>query len=245
LLEGISMTAYDEDLAWIHDVGYGSFARDAAPGVLEVLRDRGAKTVVDIGCGSGIWARQLVDAGMRVVGVDLSPAMIKLARRRVPEAKFQVASWRDYRPAPADAFTALGEVLGYLLDERATSDALEQLLKRIFTALRPGGVLVFDLAEPGRGGDLRPSHRAADDWACLVDYERDDVRQILTRRIDTFRRIGKAYRRHRETHRLQLHDARGVAQRLREIGFRVRVVRAYGSFRLPAKLAGFIAVKPS
>ena len=110
------MTAYDEDLAWIHDVGYGSFARDAAPGVLEVLRDRGAKTVVDIGCGSGIWARQLVDAGMQVVGVDLSPAMIKLARRRVPEAKFQVASWRDYRPAPADAFTALGEVLGQRAD---------------------------------------------------------------------------------------------------------------------------------
>src|SRR5947209_4041797 len=84
--------AYATDLAYIHDQGYGQFARDSAPGVLKILRQNGIKDgpVVDLGCGSGIWARALVDVGYRVIGVDISPAMIDLARRRVPEAEFHV-----------------------------------------------------------------------------------------------------------------------------------------------------------
>ncbi len=45
---------YSDDLAYIHHVGYGSFARDAAPGVLEIFRrhDITDGLVVDLGCGS-------------------------------------------------------------------------------------------------------------------------------------------------------------------------------------------------
>jgi SAM-dependent methyltransferase len=238
------MAAYDEDLAWIHDVGYGDFARRCAPAVLQLLREHSAKRVVDIGCGSGVWARELVDAGHDVLGVDLSPAMIAIARRRVPEADLRVESWRTFRPPACDAVTAMGEVLGYLLDRRSSTAALDRLFRRVFKSLRPGGLFVFDLAEPHRGGDLRPMHRASDDWACLVNYQRDDAKRMLTRHIVSFRRIGKLYRRREETHRLQLYDAREIARRLREIGFRVRVVRAYGDYPLPDGVAGFIATKP-
>jgi SAM-dependent methyltransferase len=95
------MPAYDEDLAWIHDTGYGDYARRCAPAQLKLLEQRGAHRVVDIGCGSGIWARKLVDAGHEVLGVDLSPAMIELARHRVPEADFRVESWRTFHPPTA------------------------------------------------------------------------------------------------------------------------------------------------
>jgi len=49
------MRAYDEDLAYVHDVGFGDFARSVAPGVLEILRRSGITggLVVDLGCGSG------------------------------------------------------------------------------------------------------------------------------------------------------------------------------------------------
>src|SRR5262245_34869396 len=68
--------AYREDLAYIHDVGHGDFARDAAPGLLALLRRQGIREglVVDLGCGSGIWAEILVREGYRVLGIDLSPA---------------------------------------------------------------------------------------------------------------------------------------------------------------------------
>ena len=52
---------YGEDLAYIHDVGFGDFALGAAPGMLEILRRSGIRgaLVVDLGCGSGLWAREL------------------------------------------------------------------------------------------------------------------------------------------------------------------------------------------
>ncbi|HZM85247.1 MAG TPA: class I SAM-dependent methyltransferase, partial [Blastocatellia bacterium] len=86
------MEAYKDDLAYIHDVGFGDFARNSARGLLEILREAGITSglVVDLGCGSGLWARELVDAGYDVFGIDISAPMIDIARRRVPQGKFQV-----------------------------------------------------------------------------------------------------------------------------------------------------------
>jgi ribosomal protein L11 methylase PrmA len=54
---------YQLDLAYIHDQGFGGFAKNASPGLLKLLRERGIHSglVVDLGCGSGIWARHLQD----------------------------------------------------------------------------------------------------------------------------------------------------------------------------------------
>ena len=78
------VSGYGEDLAYIHDVGFGHFAKTATPGLLEMLRQTGGSRglVVDLGCGSGVWARALCDAGYDVLGVDQSPAMIAIARNR-------------------------------------------------------------------------------------------------------------------------------------------------------------------
>ena len=56
---------YREDLAYIHDVGHADFALRSAPGILEILRESGLRDglVVDLGCGSGLWARKLLQAG--------------------------------------------------------------------------------------------------------------------------------------------------------------------------------------
>jgi len=84
------MAGYKDDLAYIHDVGFGDFAKKAAPGLLKILRRSGITKglVVDLGCGSGIWAHELGEAGYKVLGVDISAAMLKLARKKVPQARF-------------------------------------------------------------------------------------------------------------------------------------------------------------
>ena len=91
------MRGYREDLAYIHDSGFADFARDAAPGLLAILRRNGVPSglVVDLGCGSGRWARELTRAGYAVWGVDQSSAMIRIARRVAPGASFRVASLLD------------------------------------------------------------------------------------------------------------------------------------------------------
>src|SRR5271169_712016 len=103
------MTAYDRDLAYIHDTGFTGFVRKAAPGLLRRLRQNGIRAglVVDAGCGSGVWARELTGRGYAVLGIDISPDMIRLARRQAPVAKFQVGSFLSAELPACDAVTAI------------------------------------------------------------------------------------------------------------------------------------------
>ena len=239
-------TGYGDDLAYIHDVGFGFHARGVAPGLLGILRDTGVThgLVVDLGCGSGIWAQKLVEAGYRVRGIDRSAAMLRIARQRCPEATFQRASFVDVRLPPCDAVTAVGEIFNFLFEAGNRRDTLTHLFARVSEALRPGGVFVFDVAEPGRGGGpgRRQRNFHGDDWAILLETEEADG--ILTRRMTTFRRIGRRYRRGAEVHRLRLLRAAELARELRRLGFRVRVQRRYGDYTLPRGWAAIVARKP-
>jgi SAM-dependent methyltransferase len=238
--------AYQADLAYIHDTGFGGFAQNSAPNLLSLFRKNGINDgrVVDLGCGSGIWARELADAGFQVVGVDLSPAMIELARQRVPEATFHVSSFVDFQFPACRAVTALSEVFNYLFDRRNSLKALRRLSEKVFDALAPHGLFVFDVAEPGRSKGMKQVFREGPDWCCLVEYDHDDTKQKLTRRIVSFRKVGDNYRRREETHVQQLYQGTSIAEMLRGIGFRVRLVRSYGTYPLPQGTVGIIARKP-
>ncbi len=238
---------YQDDLAYTHDAGFGGFATGAAPGVLTLLASHAVTggLVVDLGCGSGIWARTLTDAGYDVLGVDYSKAMIALARKRAPKAKFRQGSYLNVDLPPCDAVTSLGECFNYLFD-RDDDAPLDRLFRRVHTALRPGGLFVFDLLEPGQlpGGKPQRRHRIGDDWAVMVEIEEDTAQRRLTRHITTFRRVGKLYRRAEEVHRLQLYRGRDTAAALQQMGFQVRRMRAYGEFPLGRAHAAFMARKP-
>ncbi len=69
---------YREDLAYVHDVGHAGFALRSAPGILGILRDNGilGGLVVDLGCGSGLWARELLRAGCGVLGIDIALSFV-------------------------------------------------------------------------------------------------------------------------------------------------------------------------
>lgn len=238
---------YESDLAYVHDRGFGGFARDSAPGLLSLLRQCGIKQgrIVDLGCGSGIWARQLVDAGFEVTGVDLSPSMIELARRQVPEAELHVGSFLSFPIPPCQAITALGEVFNYLFDAGNSLGSLAELWRTIFVdSLSSGGCLIFDVAVPGRCRGLRQAFAEGDDWACLVEYRHDESKRQLARRIVTFRKVGACYCRHEETHCQQLLDDEEVAGVLRNIGFRVQTMPSYGDYQLADGVVGFFALKP-
>lgn len=241
--------AYEDDLAYIHDAGFGGFAREAAPGLLHLMREYGVHsgTVVDLGCGSGIWAHAVVQAGYEVLGVDLSPAMINLARLRIPDGTFVVGSFLDVDFPRCSAVTAMGECFNYLFDERVDEDAgpLVELLRRIYHALRPGGLLIFDMAEPGRGQGRPMSHYEGDDWAILVRYEEDASQRMLVRHITTFREVeAGCYRRSHETHRLRLYARGEVLTWLCDAGFEARVLDRYGASPFPDAWTGFLARKP-
>jgi SAM-dependent methyltransferase len=238
--------AYQHDLAYIHDAGFGGFAKGSAPGLLRLFRQNGITEgiVVDLGCGSGIWARALADSGYEVVGVDISPAMIELARQRVPEATFHVQSFVEFPMPACRAVTALGEVFNYLFDPKNSLRTLGRVCQKVFDALKPKGLLAFDVAEPGRCKGLTQRFTEGEDWTCLVECHHDVAKQRLTRRIVSFRKVGDAYCRHEESHTQQLYPGTRIAEMLRDIGFRVRPVRCYGQYALAPRVVAFVARKP-
>jgi SAM-dependent methyltransferase len=240
---------YKEDLAYIHDVGHGDFALESAPGILEILDQSGIREglVVDLGCGSGLWAQELAKAHYDVLGADISEPMIGIARRRVPDAEFRVASQFKVDIPSCNAVTSLGECLNYLFDPDNDSQTLVQLFHRIYDALTPGGVFVFDIAEPGQvtQGTITKGFSEGKDWVVLVEKQEDREQRTLTRRITTFRKVGEHYRRADEVHRLRLYRATDIAIELRRVGFRVRMTRSYGRYRLPRAHVAFIARKPA
>ena len=117
--------------------------------LLEPVRERGG-LVVELGCGSGLLTRHLVDAGLRVIATDASPAMLDLARGIVPDAEESSASrsptTRFPRPTP---IVGVGHALNYLPD----AVAVDRALVAIAGALRPG--------RPARDRPLRPRVRAS------------------------------------------------------------------------------------
>lgn len=243
------MTGYEKDLAFIHDAGFGNFALEAAPPLVRILRTNGIRRghVVDLGCGTGIWAQKLIEAGYSVLGIDISPAMIRRARRRAPKATFLTGSIFDFPVRECDAVTSIGEIVNYTFDPRNSKPELSRLFRRIFRGLRPGGVFVFDFAEPPEHWHEMPqkSFHEGEDWAVLVERRHGKRRRILVREITAFRRVGKFFQRSDETHVLKLYDASELESELAKIGFETHVRRAYGRMTLPPAHAAIVARKPS
>lgn len=239
-------TGYREDLAYIHDVGHSDYALKSAPGIVSILEQNNIRDglVVDLGCGSGLSASQLVSQ-YQVLGIDLSEALIAIARARVPQAEFRVESLFTADIPPCNAVISIGECFNYLFDGDHTLQTLGQRFNGIYCTLMPGGVLIFDVAEPGRVplGQTVKGFSEGKDWTVLV--EKQEAQSTLTRRIITFRQVGDCYRRDEEVHRQRLYQAEEVTEKLRQSGFEVEVMRCYGAFELPKAHAAFVARKPA
>jgi ubiquinone/menaquinone biosynthesis C-methylase UbiE len=101
-------------------------------------------TVLDVACGTGKSALPLAARGYEVSACDISPAMVRLARRRLRNRARRVFA-ADMRRLPVcgrfDLVTCLDDALNYLLEPGDLHAALASMRR----ALRPGGLLVFDV----------------------------------------------------------------------------------------------------
>lgn len=240
---------YAADLAWVHDAAFGTIAEQGAGRLLAELAERRVLRglVVELGAGSGIAAARLAETGYDVHGVELSPDMIALARGRAPSATFVERSLWDAKLPRCVAVASFGECLNYVADPTAGAAALPGLLQRVHEALEPGGILLFDVAGPGRepAGTRRTWFEGAG-WMLCLDAAEDPAGPSLERRITLFRETGGAYRRSDEVHRLWLYEPDGVAGELRALRFEVQTLAGYrGAHPFGPGHAGFIARKSS
>ena len=116
--------------------------------------------VVELGVGTGRIAVPTALAGVRVIGVDFSPAMLEVCRRRAEAAG--VAGLLDLRPGDYSAPPVTERVRLVTCPFRAylhlrTDEERLGALRAALTLLKPGGRLVFDVFAPSRQ-DIRDTH---------------------------------------------------------------------------------------
>ncbi|MGW5352114.1 class I SAM-dependent methyltransferase [Streptomyces sp. NPDC004031] len=122
---------------------------------LDMAEEFGARRVLDIGCGTGVFALLLAGRGADVTGVDPAGASLDVARAKpgARQVRWIHGDAADVPPAPAfDLATMTGNVAQGIV----APDAWARTLRGAHAALRPGGRLVFETRDPAR--------RAWEEW---------------------------------------------------------------------------------
>ena len=131
---------------WDHNAHYHRFLLDRLPAR--------CRLALDVGCGTGAFARLLAGRCERVVAVDLAPRMVEVARERSagqPNVEYLVADALSW-PFPRGRFDCVASIAA------AHHLPLAPLLERMRDALAPGGtLLVLDIYRPRSPADLAVS----------------------------------------------------------------------------------------
>jgi demethylmenaquinone methyltransferase/2-methoxy-6-polyprenyl-1,4-benzoquinol methylase len=155
-------------------------------GGLDLLAVRPGETAVEIGCGTGHGlvrlAREVAEDG-RAIGIDLSPAMLDVGRRRLARSRLLdrvVIARADARELPLPASSADLVFAGFTL-ELFDETALPVVLKECCRVLRPGGRLgAVALDARGKSSALRRLYEAAHRrWPDTIDCRPIRVHNLL------------------------------------------------------------------
>ncbi|MFF2747370.1 class I SAM-dependent methyltransferase [Kitasatospora sp. NPDC058048] len=113
---------------------------------LGMVREFGARRVLDIGCGTGVFALLLAGRGVEVVGVDPAPASVEVARAKPGGGRVRWIHGDATRlpPLRVDLATMTANVAQAVVGPRDWQGTL----RGAFGALRPGGRLVFETRDP-------------------------------------------------------------------------------------------------
>ena len=238
---------YRDNLALVHHRGFGFHADMCAPGIVALLgpvRDRRG-LVVELGCGSGLLTRHLLDAGHRVVATDASPAMLELARAGAPDAEDVRQVRLPDDPIPdADAIVSVGHALNYLPDEAA----IDRAFVAIAHALRPGGVLAIDVCDLEWGAARRgvATHgRVGQDWAIINETSTPAANRFVREMTIFVKNDDGSWRRDDERHDNVLIDTTLVPGLLAQHGVEAQVRPSFGTEQLPIGLRALVGHRPA
>lgn len=121
--------------------GVGSRIYDIEKG-LELANNPKAARVVEIGCGDGRDAEEIVRRVGWYEGFDPSKGLLTIAQEKVPSGSFECADALNYTyPDNLDVVYSFASLLHSPIDE------LGQVMKKVYGALKPGGIFYLSLKE--------------------------------------------------------------------------------------------------
>jgi SAM-dependent methyltransferase len=149
------VSAYD-NIARLYDPWSRSVVEDVSFYLEEAARSGGP--VLELGVGTGRVAVPVAATGVRVVGVDLSAAMLEVARERAELAGVEVDLRQgDMRDPPVEGTFPLVLIPFRSLLHMETDADRRATLRAVAKHLAPGGRMVFDVFTPG-ADDIAETH---------------------------------------------------------------------------------------
>ena len=137
-------SSYDDVADMYHSLWANSYLPGALPALERLFFCRlGVQSrVLDVCCGSGHVTGELVKRGYSVTGVDSSAALIGIARRELPQVKFELQDVRHLKvKGPFDAALSTFDSLNHIL----SLEDLHAVFSGVHEVLRAGGLFVFDM----------------------------------------------------------------------------------------------------
>ncbi len=215
----------DVDYAAVVDFCFKILAREG-------LRPR---TAADLACGTGSVALLLAERGLQVTGVDLSEEMLTVAQNKAQSLENRPFFVRQdlaqlHLPKGVDLAVCALDSLDYILEPENCRLAI----RRIFKALNPGGIFIFDVNTPRKLRDMdgQVFLDEDEDVFCVWRGEFDEESNICTYAMDLFQRSGDIWHRSFEEHREYAYSREQLTAFLKEAGF--TDIRVYADRRLEA-----------
>ncbi len=166
----------------------------------EILRQEGLKprTAVDLACGTGSVAAILARRGLRVTAVDMSEEMLTVAQQKTAEMEnpprfLCQPLQRLWLDRGVDLAVCALDSLDYITNPADCAEAI----RRIYKALNPGGIFIFDVNTPEklRAMDGQVFLDEDDDVYCVWRGEFDEASNICSYGMDLFQRRGGLWQR--------------------------------------------------
>ena len=197
------------------------------------------RTAVDLACGTGSVTAILAREGLRVIGVDMSEEMLTQAAAKTaglePAPIFVRQKLQNLTlPRGVDLAVCALDSLDYITEPKDCAQAI----RRVYRALNPGGMFIFDVNTPEklRAMDGQVFLDEDQDVYCVWRGEFDDNTNICSYGMDLFIREGKHWLRSFEEHREYAYSREQLTVFLKDAGF--TRIRVYGDRTLEQPGAG-------
>ena len=190
----------------------------------EILKREGLqpRTCVDLACGTGSVTAILARQGMEVTGVDMSEEMLTVAMEKVMDMerppRFVCQKLQQlYLPRGVDLAVCALDSLDYVTDPEDCQEAI----RRVYKALNPGGIFIFDVNTPEklRAMDGQVFLDEDDDVYCVWRGEFDEETNICSYGMDLFQRRAEVWERSFEEHREYAYSEEQLRKYLKAAGF--------------------------
>ncbi len=194
------MMQYDVDYAfWIE-------------GIIEIAKSHnaGAKSMLELACGTGTLAIGLAKKGFLTEGIDISEDMLTIAQTKAYENGAKVRFYNQdmihfNTKKKYDVIFCMCDGMNYVIDDAD----MKKVFSNIMDHLSPGGILIFDLSSKYKLSEIIGNHTFAETFeneAYIWENEYETEQSLLRFSLTLFKDDGDGYVRHEENHVQRAYD---------------------------------------